>query len=178
MLILVAGAGRIVEVDVDVRNHFAKEDPHIVALERLEETYALSDTALVAIAPESGSVFTREALVAIEDLTEQLWQTPYATRIDSIANYSHSQGRGDELIVEPLVDNASTLGDSDIDRIRDIALATEEVASFPMTDGLPGLLSASRCLTLIGSRRNWRSPTSCARPSPRPGRTIRPSTIT
>ena len=51
MLALAAGAGRIVEVDVDVRNHFAKDDPHIVALEKLEDTYARSDTALVAVAP-------------------------------------------------------------------------------------------------------------------------------
>ncbi len=136
VLFLAAGAGRIVEVDVDVRNHFAKDDPYIIALEQLEETYALSDTALVAVAPTSGNVFTREALVAIEDLTEQLWQTPYATRVDSITNYSHSQGRGDELIVEPLVDNAGSLEDSDLDQIRDIALATEEVAGrFVSRDG-------------------------------------------
>ena len=136
MLVLAAGAGRIVEVDVDVRNHFSGDDPHIVALEHLEETYALSDTALVAVAPINGSVFTREALVAIEDLTEQLWRTPYATRVDSITNYWHSQGREDELIVEPLVDDASSLGDSDMDRIRDVALATEEVAGrFVSHDG-------------------------------------------
>ena len=36
--------------------------------------------------------FTQETLVAIEELTEQLWRTPYATRIDSISNYTHSEG--------------------------------------------------------------------------------------
>ena len=136
MLALAAGAGRIVEVDVDVRNHFADDDPHIVALERLEETYALSDTALVAVAPKNGTIFAREALVAIEELTEQLWRTPYATRVDSIANYSHSEGRGDELLVDPLIDDAGSLNEADIARIRDIALATEEVAGrFVSQDG-------------------------------------------
>jgi len=114
MLVLAAGAMFIVNVDVDVRNHFSKNDPHIVALEQLEDTYALSDVALVTVAPRNGTVFTREALVAIEDLTERLWQTPYVTRVDSIANYSHSEGREDELIVERLIDGAGSLGDSDI----------------------------------------------------------------
>ena len=50
MLALAAGARHPVLVDVDVRNHFRKDDPHIVALQQLEDTYALSDAALVAVA--------------------------------------------------------------------------------------------------------------------------------
>ena len=117
MLALAAGARHLVEVDVDVRNHFGKDDPNIVALERLEDTYSLSDAALVAVAPQNGTIFTRESLVAIEEMTEQLWQTPYVTRVDSITNHSHSEGFEDELVVEPLVDDASSLSDDDIERI-------------------------------------------------------------
>ena len=136
MLALAAGAGKIVEVDVDVRNHFSNDDPHIVALERLEDTYALSDAALVAVAPRTGTIFTRETLVAIEELTEQLWRTPYVTRVDSITNYSHSEGLEDELVVEPLIDAAGSLSDKDIERIKTIALGTEEIAGrFVSRDG-------------------------------------------
>ena len=102
ILAFAAGAQNLASVDVDVRNHFKKDDPHIIALDQLEETYAISDTALVAVAPQDGTIFTREALVAVEELTERLWRTPYVTRVDSIANYSHSEGFEDELIVEPL----------------------------------------------------------------------------
>ena len=128
MLVLAAGGAFIVNVDVDVRNHFSKEDPHIVALEQLEDTYALSDAALVTVAPRNGNVFTPGALAAIEELTEQLWQTPYVTRVDSLANYSHSEGREDELIVERLFDGAESLSADDISKIRKIALETEELA--------------------------------------------------
>ncbi|MDE0173047.1 MAG: MMPL family transporter [Defluviicoccus sp.] len=133
---LAAGAGRIVEVDVDVRNHFGKDDPYIVALDRLEDTYALSDAALVAVAPKTGTVFTRETLTAIEALTDRLWQTPYVTRVDSIANYSHSEGREDELVVGPLIDDAASLSDADLERVGRIALSTREVAGrFVSRDG-------------------------------------------
>ena len=136
MLVLAAGATRLTVVDMDFRNHFGKSDPHLVALEQLEETYALSDVALVAMAPHNGTIFTQETLVAIEELTEQLWRTPYATRVDSISNYTHTEGFEDELVVEPLIDEASSLSDTDIERIMDIALGTQEIAGrFISRDG-------------------------------------------
>ena len=133
---LAAGAGHLATVDVDVRNHFGKDNPHIVALDRLEDTYALSDAAFVAVAPQAGTVFTREALAAIDELTEQLWLTPHVTRVDSITNYSHSQGIGDDLVVETLVTDAGSLSDEELERIERIALQTEEVAGrFVSRDG-------------------------------------------
>ena len=136
ILALAAGARNIIVVDVDVRNHFGHDDPHIIALEQLENTYALSDSALVAAAPKTGTIFTREALVAIEELTERLWHTPYVTRVDSITNYSHSEGFEDELVVEPLVADAGSLGEDDLERIERIALGTREVAGrFVSRDG-------------------------------------------
>ncbi len=125
---LAAGAQYIVPVDVDIRNHFNKNDPHLIALEDLEDTYAISDTVLVAVAPKNGTVFTREALFAVETLTKRFWQTPYVTRVDSITNYSHSRAVGDELIVNPLIDDTRSLGDDDLKRVEKIALGTEEVS--------------------------------------------------
>ena len=144
---LAAGAGRIVEVDVDVRNHFAADDPNIVALERLEEIYALSDAALVVMAPRDGRVFTRETLVAVEEMTERLWRTPYATRVDSIANHTHSEGREDELIVDPLIDDAASLTGEALERVGRIALAAEEIAGrFVSRDGRVAGLAVSIAL--------------------------------
>ena len=125
---IAAGARYIVPVDVDVRNHFNKGDPHLIELERLEDIFAISETALVAVAPKNGTIFTREALGAVEELTERLWLTPYVTRVDSITNYSHSWSIDDELIVNPLIDDAGSLSDDDLERIERIALETEEVS--------------------------------------------------
>ena len=133
---LAAGMMFIVTVEVDVRNHFSEGDPRIAALDRLENTYSLTDTALVAVAPQDNTIFTQDNLATIEELTEQLWLTPYVSRVDSIANYSHSEGFEDELIVQPLVDSAGSLDDNDIERIEKIALTTEEIAGrFVSRDG-------------------------------------------
>lgn len=152
MLALATGASRLIVVDVDFRNHFGESDPHLIAMKQLEETYALSDAVLVAIAPHNGTIFTQKTLVAIEELTEQLWRTPYATRVDSISNYTHSEGFEDELVVEQLIDEASSLNDTDIKRIMDIALGTEEVAGrFVSRDGRVAGLVVS--ITLPGENR-------------------------
>ncbi len=134
--VLSTGTLHIVTVDVDFRNHFNKDDPHLVELEAMEDLFALSDSALVIVAPSTETIFTREALVEIEQLTEQLWQTPYVVRVDSLANYSHSEGLEDELIVDPLFEDATSLSDEELERIQSIALATEDIAGrFVSQDG-------------------------------------------
>ncbi len=139
---LAAGLQNLTLVDVDIRNHFGKNDPNIIALEQLELTYALSDVAFIAVAPKNGTVFNRETLSAIEELTEDLWLTPYATRVDSITNYSHSEGFEDELNVELLIEDASALSDAEIERIKEIALGTDEIAGrlTSLDGGIAGLV--------------------------------------
>ncbi len=141
---LSAGASRLLVEDVDFRNHFSQDDPRLTALEQFEDTYAISDTVLVVVAPERGNIFTRDALLVVESLTDQLWKTPYATRIDSITNFSHSEGIEDDLIVEPLVSDAGSLSDSDLARIEQIALGTQEIAGRLVSrDGLVAGLAVS-----------------------------------
>ena len=111
-----------------IRNHFNENDPRLVELEQFEDTYAVSDSVLVVVAPSGGTVFTRDAMLAVETLTEALWHTPYATRVTSITNYSHTEGNEDGLIVEPLIDDAVSLDEAEADRVRAIALAGQETA--------------------------------------------------
>ena len=126
--VLAAGAQHLVTVKVGIRNHFSENDPLLVQLEQFEETYAVSDSVLVIVAPPDDTAFTREALIAIDQLTEVLWRTPYAVRVDSITNYLHTEGADDSLIVGQLVDDAGLLDEAEIDRIREIALTAQETA--------------------------------------------------
>ena len=129
LVMLAMGAGaRFIGVTNDYRSLFDEDNPQLTAFDALEDTYSTSNTALIAIAPGAGSVFAREALGAIEELTEDAWRTPYSTRVDSLTNYSHSEGIGDDLVVEPLVDDAQSLSDTDLSQIKEIALNASELA--------------------------------------------------
>ena len=127
MLGVTAGAG-FVRVTNDYRSLFDQDNPQLAALNALEETYDAANRALIAVAPGTGSVFTRETLEAVEELTEAAWTAPHATRVDSLTNFSHSRADGDELTVGPLVEDAGALADADLERISGIALDTVEIA--------------------------------------------------
>ena len=127
MLAITAGA-RFITVTNDYRVLFSEDNPQLAAFDALENTYSVSNAALIAIAPREGSVFTREALSAIEELTEAAWRAPYSSRVNSLTNYTHSEALDDDLIVAPLVDDASALSDADVSRIEKIALDAAEIA--------------------------------------------------
>ncbi len=134
MLLMTAGT-RYITVSDDYRILLGKDNPQLAAFDILQDTYSKSDTALIAIATREGSVFTREALGAIEELTEAAWKTPHSSRVDSLTNYNHSRAEGDDLIVEPLVDEASALSDTDLARIREVALNSADLSGRLVSQG-------------------------------------------
>ncbi len=142
MGVLASGIPQLNTVPVGLRNHFNEDDPHLVNLEIFEDAFAVSDSLLLVVDPPGDSIFTPEALLLIEQLTEALWLTPYSTRVSSLTNHSHTEGKEDDLIVENLVEDAATLDAIEIDRIREIALTTKETAGrFVSRDGyLAGLI--------------------------------------
>ena len=126
MIAMTAGV-RYINVTNDYRILFGEHNPELAEYEALEEIYAESNRALIAVAPAQGTVFTRETLGAIEELTEAAWRAPYASRVDSLTNYSHSEAEGDDLIVEPLVDGAGSLTDDELSQVESIALSSAEI---------------------------------------------------
>ncbi|MDE0332111.1 MAG: MMPL family transporter [Nitrospinae bacterium] len=129
LIMLATGVGALsISVTNNYRIMFSEDNPQYAAFKALENTFSTSDNALIAIAPKGGSVFTREALAALEELTRAAWKTPHSSRVDSLTNYNHSRAEGDDLIVEPLVEDASALGKGDLARIRKIALESADLS--------------------------------------------------
>ncbi|MXZ82077.1 MAG: MMPL family transporter [Gammaproteobacteria bacterium] len=128
IMLPMASGVRFIENTHDHRAIFGKDDPHIAAFDALEQTYTQTNTALIAAAPRSGSVFSKKVLRTIEELTEAAWLVPHSIRVDSLANYTHTMAEGDDLIVEPLVDRDTRLDDADILRIEQTALTAPDIA--------------------------------------------------
>ena len=107
---------------------FADDNPQLRGFRALENTYSTVDRVLIAVSPQGRSVFTREALAAVFELTEAAWGAPYSRRVDSLTNYSHSEAVGvDDLIVAPLIDDATSLPDSEVARIEAIAMEAPDL---------------------------------------------------
>lgn len=124
-MLIAAGCGaglRFLEFATDYRVFFSRDNPELAAFEALQNVYGKADNLLLVVRPASGDAFAPEVLSAVRELTEAAWQLPFATRVDSVANFQHSFARGDELIVEDLVPREDALGPEQAERIRRIAL--------------------------------------------------------
>ncbi len=128
MLVLAAGA-RFIVVTNDYRILFKDDNPELLAYNALKDIYAASDQALIAVAPQDQSVFTRQTLGAIEELTEAAWLVPYSTRVDSLTNFFYSEAHDEDLIVEPLAEDAHSLDDAELHRIESIATAEIDIVN-------------------------------------------------
>jgi len=141
---------RYLTFTTDYRVFFGADNPQLTAFENLQDTYSRNDNVMYVLAPRDGKVFTRETLGAIAWLTEQAWQTPYSTRVESLTNYQHTSADGDDLVVADLAYEPESLSDADLERIRGIALDEPvlvnrlvspqgEVAGINVTIDLPGV---------------------------------------
>ena len=104
------------------RVFFGEDNPQLLAFDALQNTYSKSDNVMVLVEPENGDVFTRENLQAIVELTQQGWQLPYSSRVDSISNFQHTIAEEDDLIVADLISKPLQMTDKQLQYVKQIAL--------------------------------------------------------
>ena len=122
-VLALASGGRFLAFTNDYRVWFSSDNPQLVAFEELQEAYTRSDNVLIMFEPHSGDVFTNDTLLAVAAFTEDAWRLPFTVRVDSVTNYQHIYGEEDDLIVTDLVEEAGELDASELERIRQVALA-------------------------------------------------------
>ena len=114
------------EFSSNYRVFFSNENPELAAFEDLQSTYTKNDNILFVVEPveknKGGEVFNNRILSAVEELTAQAWQIPYAIRVDSVTNFQYTKAIGDDLIVDDLVLKAEDLSQSELSIRKKIAL--------------------------------------------------------
>jgi len=129
LLVAVASSGIArLEFAADYRIFFDEDNPQLMALEALENTYGKSENIAFLIVPDDGDATSLEALSAAVWLTDAAWRTPYSRRVDSLANFQYTTADGDDLYVRDLVDPAELSQAETRSRIRDIALSDPRIA--------------------------------------------------
>jgi len=122
ILVAVVGAANL-EFSNNYRVFFSPENPELIAFNEFQDTYTKNDNIMFVLKADGEDVFTPRIADAVEELTRQAWQIPYAIRVDSISNFQHSWADGDDLTVEDLIRDASSLSEEDLAERRDVALS-------------------------------------------------------
>ncbi|MBL6667012.1 MAG: MMPL family transporter [Flavobacteriaceae bacterium] len=141
------------EFDGDYHVFFSKSNPELEAFDGLQEKYSTVDNMIMVLAPKNKNIFTKENLIAIEELTAEAWNTPYSSRVDALTNYQHTRAEGDDLYVEDLSYESENLNAEKIEEIKKIALNDPvlvnrlvnkegSVAAVNVTVRLPGIDNA------------------------------------
>ena len=129
ILVGIAASGTLLlEFSADHRAYFSEDNPQLLAYETMENTYGRGSNVFFTIVPENGDATSALALEATAWLTEQAWQVPYSTRVDSVTNFQHTTADGDDILVRDLVDEAARGDAGERSRIREIALAEPRLA--------------------------------------------------
>ena len=126
LLILALGAGvSQLQLQSGIRALFSADDPNLQAEIHIEETYGKEDNILLVVDAGEASLFSLDYLRMLEAMTEASWQVPSSRRVDSVTNFLHTAVDGDDIAINPLVEDAASLTPQDIERIRAIALAED-----------------------------------------------------
>jgi len=107
----------------DYKTFFDEDNKQLNDFLDLQKIYSKSDNVAIIVAPKDGNVFTKEALTAIWELTNESWLVTYNSRVDSISNFQYSYAIEDDLIIEDLILEADMLDDEMIARTKRVALS-------------------------------------------------------
>ncbi|WP_298473243.1 MMPL family transporter [uncultured Maribacter sp.] len=140
--------------DGDYHVFFSKSNPELEAFDALQDKYTKDDNVVLVLSPENGNVFTKENLIAIEELTAESWNTPYSSRVDALTNFQYTSAEGDDLYVDDLSYESGSKSVSEIEEIRKKALSEPllvnrilnkkgSVTAVNITVRLPGVDSAT-----------------------------------
>lgn len=122
-VIIAAVGGKNLFFRGDYKVFFAKDNVQLVDYEQMQRVFNKNENVSIVVAPRSNSVFNQTTLTLIKELTEAAWQTPYSSRVDSIANFQFTWSEDDDLVVEDLVLDASDITPERVSKVRDVALS-------------------------------------------------------
>ncbi|TOH84131.1 RND transporter [Vibrio parahaemolyticus] len=132
LLVLLATIFLIIVATIGGKNLYFRGDydiffdgtnKQLLAFDEIQTTFAKTDNLAIVIAPEDGDIFIPQTLSLIQKITVDAWQVPYSSRVDSIANYQHTEAFDDDLLVEDLLYSEYELTPERISKVKSIALS-------------------------------------------------------
>lgn len=113
----------------DNRSFLGDGNADFVQIQKIEDAYAQSTTVMIMVIPPEGTAFEPATLDALRRMTTDSWQTPYVLRVDSAVNYSHSYAKGEDIIVEPLLEEDVDITPEMAARFAEIAPSSDELVN-------------------------------------------------
>lgn len=133
--------GRDIRFDHTIERNFAQDDAKVQDFNQLLSLFGDNEYLVIGISAPSGQdIFNPATLAIVDEITLFLERQEAVTQVRSISKYQYLRGSGDDLEVEDLFANQSTISASDSDRasarriIKNEALAMETLITPELTE--------------------------------------------
>lgn len=127
---VIAFQAKHLDFATNYRVFFSGDNPDLVTFEEFQKTYTKSDNFLFVIQNNDKTRFDGNLSEIAERITEEAWQIPFATRVDSITNFQHTWADGDDLTVEDLIKDGKNLSADILNNKVNIALEEPLLKNF------------------------------------------------
>ncbi|WP_019615706.1 efflux RND transporter permease subunit [Psychromonas ossibalaenae] len=117
-----ASGARFLSFATDYQIWFSDDNPQYLDFSEIQKTYVKADNVVILITPKDGQVFNQKTLSSVEWLTNEAWQIPFSSRVDSLSNFQYTYALDDDLVVGDLIENAAAKSDKQLAEIKQIAL--------------------------------------------------------
>ncbi len=129
LLLVFAGASGMPKLQFanNYRVFFSDQNPDLVAFEAFQNIYTKNDNVMFVVQPKTKDLFSGDVAGAIEFITKEAWQIPFATRVDSVTNFQYSWAEGDDLTVDDLIRNGPSLSKQELESKKKAAIAEPQL---------------------------------------------------
>ena len=116
--VCLSGLGKL-SLSSDLRINFGPQNPQLAAYDLQRQNYASGEYTLIGIRPRETTargVLSLPGLQLIAQVTEQAWQLPGVTRVESLSNYPRISATQDGLSVAELLEHPPSAA-NDLDEL-------------------------------------------------------------
>ncbi len=133
-------------IETDFKIWFDEDSQVMQNFEHFKETFGSNDKLMIAIRSEDG-IFKKDVLINIQKITDELWQTKFVARVDSITNFQYvytNKEDKDEIIVEKFLSDIDTLSNEELKQKEQIAKNDVQMKNLLISeDGKTAVILAS-----------------------------------
>ena len=134
LIFLISSGMRFLETPSGYRGFVENEFTHYKNITNLEEKYGKIDVLTYAIKADEGDIFQKDVLLLIDELTNNSWQTPYSSRVESITNHQYTKVNGDDIDIGDFITNIDDLTEDDLSNLKSLALKEDNVVHFILSE--------------------------------------------
>ncbi|MEM8496458.1 MAG: MMPL family transporter [Pseudomonadota bacterium] len=121
LVALAATGNQYLRFNPDLRALYDQGHPLVQQLEEVEEEFTKRDQIIIVLSVERGTVYQPEIVEFIQILSDNAWQLPYASRVDSLTNFQYTFADDDDLIVSDLVPPGEHANPHVLQRLKHVA---------------------------------------------------------